>query len=521
MACSDYQNECLRVITIDYLKNFVGTVIDIDNNTVTVTGNNNTYCPTYNELTNGTFTKYYVNGKTGIQVTGTYASNQLVRQKDLRFIHTVFKSLTVNSSKNPLNACGDSATLSPSYTFTQTTKYMNDSCSTATTSTDISQSLSNTITYTSSNLDFTINGNTLSVGKNGGSSGGGDTVTTYDITPSDSTSAGGNITFTATSRQVSSKYVLYPADAYQEDRYSKEVWFSFDAISAGGGPITPGTERSTIVTGHVTVNGIARTGNSATITQPAVRIDGDTGNRVGYYEKPTGLSVITSDANGNPSSVEYIADCGPTFYAKGTGTYDIYGSYSLSDECGGSSSTAVTVKKEGSATANLGVKSLKMSIGCGCPTSSETGKIVFDWGGFTGSSHTFTGECDVECSDCGGCKKLTDDDGHTLHIGNNGSGAGESIFAPGGVTLSTSDNWITVPSGVQKGSFSFNVKSNGGGTRTGSISVSRASASDTDYCSSGTITISQASAGKKYCKDKTTNTWSEVDRCGDNCKDCL
>ncbi len=510
-CCSEIQNECNRIITIKYLKDFVGTVTDIDNNTVTVTGSDNKYCPTYQELTNGTYTKYYVNGKTGIQITGTYAANQNVRQKDLRFIHTVFKSLTVNSSKNPLNACGDSATLSPSYTFTQTTKYMDDNCNVTSTPTEISQSISNAITYTSSNSDFTISGNILSVGKNGGSSGGGGTVTVYDITPSDSTiaAAGGNVTFTATARQVASQYILTPADTYQNDRYDREVWFGWDVNSTGGGSITPGAERSTIVTGHVTVNGVARTGVSPTITQPAVSTGGASGTRVGYYEKPLRLEVVSTDESGRPKSypnyeeVCYDYEAQPSC-AKGIGYYEVYGSYVASDECGGASGTAVIKQKDADATESLPVQCVRLAAGCTCSSwaNEVSSAITFSWGGFIENSQTFRAVCGDECSGCGGggddCPHLTDNDRSTLHVDKDGcSSCCDSILAYG-VTASASDSWITItsqgsssPDGYRC-TLTFKIDPNTTGSRrSGSIGLSGYADAAHEKSCSGRIPIQQ------------------------------
>ena len=507
-CCIEFQNECNRIITIGYLKNFVGTVTDIDNNTVTVTGSNNKYCPTYQELTNGTYTKYYVNGKTGIQITGTYAANQNVRQKDLRFIHTEFKSLTVNSSKNPLNACGDSATLSPSYTFTQTTKYMDDNCNVTSTPTEISQSISNAITYTSSNSDFTISGNILSVGKNGGSSGGGGDVTVYDITPSDSTidASGGNITFTATAKQVASQYIIIPSNAYQKDRYDREVWFGWDINSNGGGSITPASERSTIVTGHVTVNGIARTGNSSAIKQPPVSGGGASGTRVGYYDKPLSLEVISTDANGNPyqyDDIVYKCNTNVKFYAKGIGRYETYGSYIASDECGGSGGLAVVKEKEqGVKTEDVGVRSVTLADGCHCSWyDPKTSIITFEWGGFVKESPTYRVLCEDECSGCGGgdesCPSLTDNDGTTKSYDSSSHHDCDTVLCYG-LSASSSDSWIHVTSDGSSSpdgytcTMKFTIDRNTtGARRNGSISLSGYADAERKKSCSGSIRIRQ------------------------------
>ena len=94
----NYQTECLRVITIGYLKSFIGNEVQNSSNgsSIHVNYSDDTYCPTYAELTGGTFIQNWQQGSTpngdrdGIVVnatcTGTgsaYANNQLVNQKDL------------------------------------------------------------------------------------------------------------------------------------------------------------------------------------------------------------------------------------------------------------------------------------------------------------------------------------------------------------------------------------------------------------------------------------------------------
>jgi len=139
------QTECYRVVTIGYLKNFISNLIqNSTGGTVTISRTDDTYCPTYSELTGGTIIQTWSQGSTpngdrdGIVVNssailgGNYAANQLVDQKDLSLRYTRFNSLSIaRSGSGNISECGGSATLTYTYNYKRYNKYMNDSCVTA------------------------------------------------------------------------------------------------------------------------------------------------------------------------------------------------------------------------------------------------------------------------------------------------------------------------------------------------------------------------------------------------------
>lgn len=143
-CCSELQNECLQVVTIKYLNDFIGDKIkDTDGNVKTAAGEE-TYCPTYSELTGGGLIPNWQEGSSpfddidGIKVTGSYAGNQLVRQQDLQVKYTKFKTLSISrSGSGDLSACGAGTTLGYIYNYERHTKSMNSSCGTGDTSTTV------------------------------------------------------------------------------------------------------------------------------------------------------------------------------------------------------------------------------------------------------------------------------------------------------------------------------------------------------------------------------------------------
>ena len=108
------QTECYRVVTIGYLKSFIGTNVQNSANgsTISISRTDDTYCHTYSELTGGTIIQTWSQGNTpngdrdGITVNsaavlgGNYANNQLVDQRDLGLKYTRFKSFSVSSASS-------------------------------------------------------------------------------------------------------------------------------------------------------------------------------------------------------------------------------------------------------------------------------------------------------------------------------------------------------------------------------------------------------------------------------------
>lgn len=173
-CCSEFQNECLRVVTIKYLKSFIGT--DLQNNSGNAMSvshaNGDDYCPTYQELTGGTLVQNWKQGTTpygdrdGIVVGGSYASNQLVKQQDLSLKYTRFNSLSISrSGSGNISECGGNATLTYTYDYKRYTKSMNNSCSVSTTSATVN-SVCGELTYHTTYGSVT-NCTSYSIGKNG------------------------------------------------------------------------------------------------------------------------------------------------------------------------------------------------------------------------------------------------------------------------------------------------------------------------------------------------------------------
>ena len=168
MACLDYQNECLRVVTIDYLRRFVDSQIQNSAGAaVSITHSlGDDYCPTYGELTAGTIVQNWSQGGTpngdrdGIVVnpiwaggdgSQRYKDNQLVDQKDLSIKYTRFKSFSVSSPDVYLNECGrETEQVSYTHKYTRYTKsvvLMDSNCTVSTTSSEVSDTANSEITW--------------------------------------------------------------------------------------------------------------------------------------------------------------------------------------------------------------------------------------------------------------------------------------------------------------------------------------------------------------------------------------
>lgn len=181
-------NECNHIITIGYLKDFIGTNIhsSTDDSVLSVNYSDDTYCPTYSELTGGTLIQNWQAGTTpngdtdGIVVGGTYAANQCVQQQDLSMKYTRFKSLTIatgtvdNPSNNCtgsydacINECGGCVNLSFSHLYTRYTKSMNGSCSVGTSSSEASDTASAEVTWSETGAGYFSGNKKYCFDKNG------------------------------------------------------------------------------------------------------------------------------------------------------------------------------------------------------------------------------------------------------------------------------------------------------------------------------------------------------------------
>lgn len=148
-CCQEKQTECLKVITIGYLKSFIGNYLhsSVDNSILIVDDSKgDEYCPTYGELSSGAIIQLaYIHptdaryDNDGIVVNSTYtggstatpyAPNQEVNQKDLSIRYTTLNNISISLSKTSnLDACGDNANVTTTYNYTRYSKSMNSSCS--------------------------------------------------------------------------------------------------------------------------------------------------------------------------------------------------------------------------------------------------------------------------------------------------------------------------------------------------------------------------------------------------------
>lgn len=183
--CCQGGNECNHVITIGYLKTFVGNDVQrsSDGTVISINNNDNTYCPTYAELTSGTLIQNHSEGTTpngdvdGIIISGDYSDDQLVNQEDLSLIYTRFKSLTISATKiNGLDPCGDSSTLSYIHKYTRYTKSMTSDCATVDdpfdavtlTSTDVNDTANDELSWSIAETSYgSISFPTYKINKNG------------------------------------------------------------------------------------------------------------------------------------------------------------------------------------------------------------------------------------------------------------------------------------------------------------------------------------------------------------------
>ena len=303
-CCTEYQTECLRVVTVGYLRSFVnGEIHDSNDYSMTIShANGDTYCPTYAELTGGTLVQNFKSDSDpqgyvdGIIVSGSYANNQLVRQQDLSLKYTRFGDITISASKTRLRACGDeSFTLSYTYTFNVTTKGMNSSC-TVTSSTS-SESSSRTSYELSGDSAFSLAGSTVSVPKN---------------------DDGGNPRWNVPERCTDA----YVKASWRRYNYSKFVKICQEEL----------TGDYTYDSGRTYYNVVVTAGSSSGGGSGSCTITGGTSSvpsNGGTYT----LGVENGTCSGGGAGGSTTCDCyGGTFYASATGYY--YNRWCWVDSCG-------------------------------------------------------------------------------------------------------------------------------------------------------------------------------------------
>ena len=127
--CNSLEITCNHNVTIGYLKELVAAIPGACCTRITVTGNDS-YCPTYGELTGGTLIPNFSDGGNyawsnnvdGIVVSPGYSNNQCVAKKDLKLIYTAFESLVVSNPSPIVSECGGSTTTTKTLTFRKYTK---------------------------------------------------------------------------------------------------------------------------------------------------------------------------------------------------------------------------------------------------------------------------------------------------------------------------------------------------------------------------------------------------------------
>ena len=143
------QNECYRLVTIGYLKKLIeqsgsgsslkSLIQKSDGTYQGVGGTRDDYCPTYGELSAGTYVQAYSAGTTpnsdrdGLVVntkwkgdgTTNYAVNQCVDRADVSVRYTRISGLQLSVGKHIFDGCGESGTsVSVSNTYNRKTKSM-------------------------------------------------------------------------------------------------------------------------------------------------------------------------------------------------------------------------------------------------------------------------------------------------------------------------------------------------------------------------------------------------------------
>ena len=337
------QTECYRVVTIGYLKDFIGTLIQdssngsvkyVNLNAISEEKRRDDYCPTYSELTSNSLVQTWNPGSTpngdrdGIVVSssailgGNYAANQLVDQKDLSLKYTRFKNFGISASPTTISECGGSSTLSYSHGYTRYNKYMNDSCVTASTSSDVSDTANGEVSWNAGRYG-SISYPTYSIGKNG-------------------------------------------------------------SVSA--------SSRSTTVTATITFRGSSHS-DTVTITQKAL-----SGSYATYV---TSYSVTTSVSANRSSSASFGCD-GGTYSATGTRYYDTYYRYSWTDSCGTNYPSLTSDTKVSSGSESMGSKSGSFSSWDCCNGGhSDSASLSFSKDGYSGSV-SFSQSC-ADCSSDPSC----------------------------------------------------------------------------------------------------------------------
>ena len=155
-----------QVVTIGYLKTFVSGILNVNS-----AYSDNTYCPTYSELTGGGIVTNYkadtnpTKTTNGIRINGCsvntgYENNQLVVIDDLELLYQQLQSIDVSASNTSISCCSGSTTLSTTASFKLITKTNEGTTTGSTTTATVTASYSDNASYT------TISGSKITFTKN-------------------------------------------------------------------------------------------------------------------------------------------------------------------------------------------------------------------------------------------------------------------------------------------------------------------------------------------------------------------
>ena len=347
MACSDYKTECLRVVNIAYLKEFIGNNVQnsSDGSTKYVDSSEDRYCPTYGELTGGTYIQTWSQGtnprgdRDGIVVSQTwagdgsrYADNQLVDQRDLSLRYTRLNELSIErtSPNDIMSACSGTTGLRYTYNYKRYIKSMNaNNCAISTSNSTVNDACS-ALTYTTTFQGLSNSGSSVT------------NCTTYKV--------------------------------YKNGDFSSE-------------------NRDDTVYATARFRGTPYTSNSVIIKQAGLS---------GSYSKEISTREVTTKVTASAAS-QTSFDCnGGEYSARGTRHYKIVAKRAYVDICGKEYSQTKEFDKVTGLTQNLESGGTFGYYDCCKSGHSETKSITFVRDGLSSQTITFTQSC-PNCSSDPGC----------------------------------------------------------------------------------------------------------------------
>jgi hypothetical protein len=258
-CCSEYQTNCLKVVTIGYLKGIIkdgstyliqnsnGSGVDVNLNALPAAKRDDTYCPTYSELTGGSLIPNWSTGSTpngdrdGIYVNPTsavgtgYSSDQVVVQKDLQVKYTRFSSLSISATKTTgFSECGDSTTVSYTHKYVRYTKAMNDSCNipSSPSSSEVSDTTCSELSWHTT-YGSVSNCTTYTIPKNGSISANSRTDSVYASVVFRGSTKNSN-TLSMTQNALTGAYNTEVSGSYRKDRTGLSCTYSPSSLKVYG-----------------------------------------------------------------------------------------------------------------------------------------------------------------------------------------------------------------------------------------------------------------------------------------------